>query len=208
MKVYCMFCLDPFASFEPVPVGVLVKSGFGRDDGSGATKLVSVLNEEDGQLLLLEGRQGGMAGFQLVFVTRTRRRRAHVREGELEGIIHLELFVGVEHGAHLLQKGVQSRPTLKPFVGCQTAIIVSVGKLITRQSQVHAILGRDMVLFDETTDGSMQGFGKSRRYVLGRNERTTLSQTRGVVSLPHSHAFTPAIHKGIQKKFERTGRSG
>ena len=43
MKVYCMFCLDPPASFEPVPVGVLVKSGFGRDDGSGATKLISVL---------------------------------------------------------------------------------------------------------------------------------------------------------------------
>ena len=38
-----MFCLDPPASFEPVPVGVLVKSGFGRDDGSGATKLISVL---------------------------------------------------------------------------------------------------------------------------------------------------------------------
>ena len=54
MKVYCMFCLDPSASFEPVPVGVLVKSGFGRDDGSGTTKLVSVLNEEHGQLLFLE----------------------------------------------------------------------------------------------------------------------------------------------------------
>ena len=43
MKVYCMFCLDPSASFKPIPVGVLVKSGFGRDDGSGATKLISVL---------------------------------------------------------------------------------------------------------------------------------------------------------------------
>ena len=127
MKVYCMFCLDPSISFEPVPVGVLIKSGFGRDDGSGATKLVSVLNEEHGQLLFLEGRQGGMAGFQLAFATGTRRRRAHVREGELEGIIHFELFVGVEHGAHLLQKGVHPRPTSKPFVGRQTAIIVSVG---------------------------------------------------------------------------------
>ena len=54
MKVYSMFCLDPSASFEPVPVGVLIKSGFSRDDGSGATKLVSVLNEEHGQLLFLE----------------------------------------------------------------------------------------------------------------------------------------------------------
>ena len=75
MKVYCMFCLDPSASFEPVPVGVLVNSGFGSDDGSGATKLVSVLNEEHRQLLFLEGRQGGMAGFQLVFATGTHRRR-------------------------------------------------------------------------------------------------------------------------------------
>ena len=127
MKVYCMFCLDPSASFEPVPVGVLVKSGFGRDDGSGATKLISVLNEEHRQPLFLEGREGGMAGFQLVFVTRTRRRHAHVREGELEGIIHFELFVGVEHGAHLLQKGVHPHPSSKPLVGCQTTIIVSVG---------------------------------------------------------------------------------
>ena len=79
-----MFCLDPSASFEPVPVGVLVKSGFGRDDGSGTTKLVSVLNEKHGQLLFLEGRQGGMAGFHLEFATRTRRRHAHVREGELD----------------------------------------------------------------------------------------------------------------------------
>ena len=120
MKVYCMFCLDPSASFEPVPVGVLVKSGFGCDDGSGATKLVSV-NEEHRQLLF-----GGMAGFQLVFVTRTRRRHAHVSEGELEGIIHFELFVGVEHGTHLLQKGVHPHPSSKPLVGCQTAIVVSV----------------------------------------------------------------------------------
>ena len=122
-----MFCLDPSASFEPVLVGVLVKSGFGRDDGSGATKFVSILNEEHGQLLFLEGRQGGMTGFQLVFATGTPRRRVHVHEGELEGIIHFKLFVGVEHGADLLQKGVHLRPTLKPFVGCQTTIIVSVG---------------------------------------------------------------------------------
>ena len=30
MKVYCMFCLDPSASFEPVAVGVLVNSGFNK----------------------------------------------------------------------------------------------------------------------------------------------------------------------------------
>ena len=83
-----MFCLDPSASFEPVPVGVLVNSGFGSDDGSDATKLVSILNEEHRQLLFLEGRQGGMAGSQLVFAFGTHRRRAHVREGELEGIIY------------------------------------------------------------------------------------------------------------------------
>ena len=52
---------------------------------------------------------------------------AHVHEEEFEGIIHFELFVGVEHGAYLLQKGVHPHPTLKPFVGRQTAIIVSVG---------------------------------------------------------------------------------
>ena len=132
-----MFCLDPSASFEPVPVGVLIKSGFGRDDGSGATKLVSVLNEEHGQLLFLGGGQGGMAGFQLAFATGTQWRRAHMREGELEGIIHFELFVGVEHGTHLLQNGVHPPPTSKPFVGRQT--------VITRQSQVHTILGRDVM---------------------------------------------------------------
>ena len=49
-----MFCLDPSASFEPVAVGVLVNSGFGSDDGSGTTKLVSVLNEEHRQLLFLK----------------------------------------------------------------------------------------------------------------------------------------------------------
>ena len=49
-----MFCLDPSASFEPVAVGVLVNSGFGSDDGSGTTKLVSVLNEEYRQLLCLK----------------------------------------------------------------------------------------------------------------------------------------------------------
>ena len=64
-----------------------------------------------------------MNGFQLVFATGTHWRRAHVRQGELEGIIHFELFVGVE----LLQKGVHPHPTSKPFVGRQTAIIVSVG---------------------------------------------------------------------------------
>ena len=89
MKVYCMFCLDPSASFEPVPVGVLVKSGFGPEDGSGAAKFVPILNDEHRQLLFLEGCQGGMAGFQLAFATRTHRRHAHVCEGELEGIIHL-----------------------------------------------------------------------------------------------------------------------
>ena len=68
-----------------------------------------------------------MTGFQLVFATGTHRRRVHVRQGELEGIIHFELFVGVEHGAYLLQKGVHPHPTSKPFVGRQTAIIVSVG---------------------------------------------------------------------------------
>ena len=73
-----------------------------------------------------------MTGFQLVFATGTHQRRAHVRQGELEGIIHLELFVGVEHGAYLLQKGVHPHPTSKPFVGRQTAIIVSVGWSITR----------------------------------------------------------------------------
>ena len=56
-----MFCLDPSASFEPVPVGVLVKSGFGREDGSGAAKFVSILNDEHRQLLFLEGCQGGIA---------------------------------------------------------------------------------------------------------------------------------------------------
>ena len=50
-----------------------------------------------------------------------------MHEEEFEGIIHFELFVGVEHGAYLLQKGVHPRPTSKPFVGHQTAIIVSVG---------------------------------------------------------------------------------
>ena len=54
------------------------------DDDSGTIKLVSVLNEEHGQLLFLEGRQGGMAGFHLAFATGTRRRHAHVREGELD----------------------------------------------------------------------------------------------------------------------------
>ena len=49
-----MFCLDPSALFEPVAVGVLVNSGFGSDDGSGTTKLVSVLNEEYRQLLCLK----------------------------------------------------------------------------------------------------------------------------------------------------------
>ena len=51
-----------------------------------------------------------MTGFQLVFATGTHQRRAHVRQGELEGIIHFELFVGVEHGAYLLQKGVHPHP--------------------------------------------------------------------------------------------------
>ena len=65
MKVYCMFCLDPSASFEPVAVGVLVNSGFGSDDGSGTTKLVSVLNEEYRQLLCLKDVKAEWPGFNL-----------------------------------------------------------------------------------------------------------------------------------------------
>ena len=109
MKVYCMFCLDPSVTMA---LAQQSSSPFLMRSTDSFFFLKDVKAEWPGFTLRLQPEPVG---------------GTHTCVNESWIIIHFELFVGVEHGAHLLQKGVHLCTTSKPFVGRQTAIIVSVG---------------------------------------------------------------------------------
>ena len=49
-----------------------------------------------------------------------------VDERQVEGVVHLEVFIGVEHAAQILQEACHAAFITTPFPGGQTPTVISV----------------------------------------------------------------------------------
>ena len=86
------------------PLGVIFRIGPGGDKGSGTAEILVRLG--DGNDCLFHDFQTGgglMARHVVALLAATVGTGTYMDERQVEGVVHLEVFIGVEHAAQILQ---------------------------------------------------------------------------------------------------------
>ena len=114
-------------SLEGSPLGVFLHIGPGGDKGSSTAEIGLRLG--DGNHGLFDDFQtGGRLMTRQVFALHaaTVGTGTDVDERQVEGVVHLEVFIGVEHATQTLQEACHATFITTPFPGGQTPTVISV----------------------------------------------------------------------------------
>ena len=112
---------------EGSPLRVIFHMGPGGDKGSSTAEMLVRLG--DGNHRLFHYFQtGGRLMTRQVFalLAATVGTGTDVDERQVEGVVHLEVFIGVEHAAQILQEACHAAFITTPFPGGQTPTVISV----------------------------------------------------------------------------------
>ena len=114
-------------SLEGSPLGVIFCFGPGGDKGSGTAEiLVRLRDGNDGPFHDFQTGGGLMARHVFALLAATVGTGTYMDKRQVEGVIHLEVFIGVEHAAQILQEACHAAFITTPFPGGQTPTVISV----------------------------------------------------------------------------------
>ena len=101
--------------------------GPGGDKGLSTTEiLVRLGDDNDGLFHDFQTGGGLMARQVFALLAATVGTGTYMDERQVEGVVHLEVFIGVEHAAQILQEACHAGFITTPFPGGQTPTIISV----------------------------------------------------------------------------------
>ena len=99
----------------------------GGDKGSGTTEIgVRLGDGNHGLFHHFQTGRGLMTRQVFALHAATVGTGTDVDERQVEGVVHLEVFIGVEHAAQILQEACHATFITTPFPGGQTPTVISV----------------------------------------------------------------------------------
>ena len=106
---------------------MIFRFGPGGDNGSGTAEILVRLGDGH-HALFNEFQTGGGLMAQQVFVLLSAAvgNGTYMDKRQVEGVVHLEVFVGNEHAAQILLQACHTSLVTTPFPGGQTPTVISV----------------------------------------------------------------------------------